>query len=188
MTCGRHARSHVCERRKQVELLKGAIVLTAQERPEGLGGGFREDLFKKLVSADAVFGRLPYQILTRPLQLTGWKRMECNRLIRFRDVTSKTFDSIRRRCLVIRFRSRFVDPEAEILKHARAASAGVFPRQMDLKDFLKSGPGVLAGLRIQHGFEKAPPLHESLPNRSPCQSVLTSQLALSSCVSGRFFL
>lgn len=51
--------------RKQVEVLKGAVVLTAQERPEGLGKAFREDLFKKLASADGIFGRMPYQILTK---------------------------------------------------------------------------------------------------------------------------
>lgn len=137
-----------------MELLKGAIVMTAQERPEGLAGGFREDLFKKMISADAVFGRLPYQILTKPLQLIGWKRMECNRLIRFRDVTWKTFDSIRRRCLIIRIRSKFVDPESPLLNDPEASATGLFPRQLDLKDFLGSGPGIAAGLRIQHGFEK----------------------------------
>ncbi|MCP4189708.1 MAG: hypothetical protein GY768_03680, partial [Planctomycetaceae bacterium] len=46
------------EMRKQVELLKGAIVLTAQEWPEGMTRGFREDLFKKMASADLIFGRL----------------------------------------------------------------------------------------------------------------------------------
>ena len=51
--------------RKQVELLKGAVVLTGQERPEGLRRGFREDLFKNMASADGIFGRLPYQVLTR---------------------------------------------------------------------------------------------------------------------------
>ena len=51
--------------RKQVELLKGAFVFTAQERPEGLRRGFREDLFKKLASADGIFGRLPYAMVTK---------------------------------------------------------------------------------------------------------------------------
>ncbi|MCP4189322.1 MAG: hypothetical protein GY768_01705, partial [Planctomycetaceae bacterium] len=64
------------EMRKQVELLKGAIVLTAQERPEGMTRGFREDLFKKMASADLIFGRLPYQTLTKTICLVGWKRME----------------------------------------------------------------------------------------------------------------
>ena len=53
------------EMRKQVELLQGAIVLTAQERPEGVRQAFREDLFKKFASADGIFGRMPYQILTK---------------------------------------------------------------------------------------------------------------------------
>lgn len=56
------------ELRKQVELLVGAVVYTAQERPEGVNRGFREDLFKKWASADGIFGRLPYQIQTRATQ------------------------------------------------------------------------------------------------------------------------
>ena len=63
-----------------MELLKGGVVLTGQERPEGMSKGFREDLFKKTASADGIFGRLPYQILTRTIRLRGWKRMELNRL------------------------------------------------------------------------------------------------------------
>jgi hypothetical protein len=44
-------------RRKQVELLKGVVVLKAQECQKVLSGGYREDLFRELVSADAVFRR-----------------------------------------------------------------------------------------------------------------------------------
>lgn len=51
--------------RKTVELLKGACVFTAQERPEGLSKGMREDLFKKMATGEGIFGRLPYQILTQ---------------------------------------------------------------------------------------------------------------------------
>ena len=74
------------EMRKQVEFLRGALVLTAQERPEGMRKGFREDLFKKMASADGIFGRLPYQILTRAIKLVGWKRMEMNRIMLFTGV------------------------------------------------------------------------------------------------------
>ncbi len=85
------------EMRKQVGLLKGVIVLTAQERPEGMTRGFREDLFKKMASADLIFGRLPYQILTKKICLVGWKRMELNRLIRFIGVREHEFNPIYRR-------------------------------------------------------------------------------------------
>lgn len=53
------------ELRKQIELLKGALVFTAHERPEGIGRGFCEGLFRKRASADGMLGRLPYQITTR---------------------------------------------------------------------------------------------------------------------------
>lgn len=53
------------EMRKTVELLKGACVFTAQERPEGLSKGMREDLFKKMATGEGIFGRLPYQIVTK---------------------------------------------------------------------------------------------------------------------------
>ena len=46
------------EMRKQVELLRGACVLTAQERPEGMRKGFREDLFKKMASKEQQILRL----------------------------------------------------------------------------------------------------------------------------------
>ena len=67
------------EMRKQVEMLIGAIALTAQEKPEGLKKLFREDLFKKLATADGIFGRLPYSILTKMICLVGCKRMELNK-------------------------------------------------------------------------------------------------------------
>ena len=88
------------EMRKQVELLKGAIVLTAQERPEATARGFREDLFKKMASADAIFGRLPYQVLTKAIAFVGWKCMEVNKLVRFSGVRESCFNSVFRRCLL----------------------------------------------------------------------------------------
>lgn len=60
--------------RKQVEALRGTLVFTAQERPEGLGKGFREDIFKKWASGDGIFGRMPYAVVTRVVTLLGWKR------------------------------------------------------------------------------------------------------------------
>ena len=68
---------------KPVELLRGAIVLTGQERPEGMSKKFREDLFNKCDAGDGIFGRLPYQALTKVINLAGRKRMETNRLPTF---------------------------------------------------------------------------------------------------------
>ena len=98
----------------------GALVLTAQERPEGMSRGFREDLFKKMASADAIFGRLPHQMLTKAIHLVGWKRMELNRLVRFLGVRESCFNSVYRRCLLIKMQARFFDKKflAEHVKDA----------------------------------------------------------------------
>lgn len=154
------------ELRKQIELLKGAVVFTAQERPEGIGRGVREDLFKNWVSADGIFGRLPYQIATKVISLVGWKRMELNRLIKFQGIDESNFHSIFRRCRLIRSKARFV--EAAALKDIPdPANAGFFLRQPDLKEFLQSGPAVAAGLRIQHSFETA-------HSRNDCELLISS--------------
>ncbi|MCP4190228.1 MAG: hypothetical protein GY768_06340, partial [Planctomycetaceae bacterium] len=127
--------------------------------------GFREDLFKKMASADLIFGRLPYPILTKTICLVGWKRMELNRLIRFIGVREHEFNAIYRRSLLIKMHARFVDPDFIEKRLPNAATYGVFPRQNDLKPFLRSGPGILAGLRLQHGFER---LHD----RDACRTLL----------------
>ena len=142
------------EMRKTVESLKGTIVLTAQEKPEGLRKSFREDLFKKLASADGIFGRLPYQILTKVIYLIGWKRMELNKLITFDGVTEGAFHAIYRRSLLIKIFARFVDAEYIRRVLPDAEKYGIFPRAPDLKPFMQSGPAIAAGLQRQLGFER----------------------------------
>lgn len=79
--------------------------------------------------------------------------MELNKLIRFYGVDEANFNSIFRRCLVIRVEGRFVD-ETWFEKNLKGdESYGIFPRQHDLKHFLQSGPAIAAGLRLQHAFE-----------------------------------
>ena len=89
------------------------------------------------------------------MELTGWKRFETNRVIRFAGVTEDTFHSIFRRSLVIEYKARFYT-EQHVLEHhssiAAAAALGVFPRDPTLKDFLKSGPCVVASLRLLLGW------------------------------------
>ncbi|CAK0791818.1 unnamed protein product [Prorocentrum cordatum] len=142
------------EMRKTVESLKGTIVLTAQEKPEGLRKSFREDLFKKLASADGIFGRLPYQILTKVIYLVGWKRMELNKLITFDGVSEGAFHAIYRRSLLIKVWARFVDAEYIRRVLPDAEKYGIFPRAPDLKPFMQSGPAIAAGLQRQLGFER----------------------------------
>ncbi len=93
-----------------------------------------------MASADLIFGSLPYQILTKTICLVGWKRMELNRLIRFVGVREQEFNAIYRRSLLIKVHARFVDPDFLKREMPDAALYGVFPRQNDLKPFLRSGP------------------------------------------------
>ena len=44
---------------------------------------FREDLFKKTMSGDGMAGRKPYGLVTRMVETVGWKRLECNKLMKF---------------------------------------------------------------------------------------------------------
>ena len=141
------------EMRKQIEVICDAIAWTACERPEGMSKAFRDDLFKKLASADAVFGRLPYQIITRVIHMVGWKRMELNRLIKFAHVSEATFQSIFRRCLLIKIKARFVDAQYIADKLPDASKYGLFVRDPDMKEFLGGSQAIAAGLILQHAFE-----------------------------------
>ena len=60
--------------RKVLELLVGGIIFTGQERPVGTRQDIREDLWKKFTSGDKLSGRMPYGILTKMLEISGWKR------------------------------------------------------------------------------------------------------------------
>jgi hypothetical protein len=71
----------------------------------------REDLFKKTMSGDGVAGRKPYGIMTRMLQIIGWKRIELNRLLRFSSVSESNFPSIMRRSFVWKPKARFLDAD-----------------------------------------------------------------------------
>jgi hypothetical protein len=106
------------ELRKQVEQLFGCIILTAQEAPE-TNRKLREDLYKKTLSADGIAGRKPYGIVTRMLELVGWKRMEANRLMSFSGVRESNFQSILRRSFVWKPKARFLN---EVLGRALPGS------------------------------------------------------------------
>ena len=91
--------------------------------------------------------------------------MELNRMIGFSGVTEAQFHSIFRRSLIIRVQGRFVEAEA-FNQIGNAKKFGVFPRAADLKQFLRSGPAVVAGLRMQLSFEKQ-------HSRDACQKLIT---------------
>ena len=140
------------ELRKQVEQFASCIILTAQEAPE-TSKRMREDLYKKTMSGDGIAGRRPYGYVTRMIELSGWKRMEVNRLMPFKGVNESNFPSILRRSFVWKPRARFANPEFLRKFYPDAHLNGVFPKDSALKDFLVSGPAVASSLQLQFGFE-----------------------------------
>ena len=140
------------ELRKQLEMFSSAWILTAQEKPDS-HRKFREDLYKKLVSADDLAARKPYGYVTRMLRVIGWKRVETNDLLEFKNVSEESFNSIFRRSLVWKAKALFVEEEYIRQRYPDAAEDGIFPKDPTLKAFLESGPAILASLRHQLGFE-----------------------------------
>ena len=141
------------EMRKQAESLIGKLILTLQEAVENASKGMRQDLYKKLGSADAIAARLPYAIITRMIEIHGWTRFELNRLLRFLRVTEETFPSIFRRSWCCALHGSFLSEDA-VARIPDAELKGVFVRDPTLKEFLKSGPCVATTWRILHGFRK----------------------------------
>ena len=140
------------EMRKQIANMEGCVILTAQEAPE-TNRKLREDLYKKTMSADGIAGRKPYGMVTRMLELVGWKRLEANRMLEFAGVTEHNFNSIYRRSLVWKPKARFLDGDYLAANYPDHAKDGIFAKDPRLKNLLVSGPLVAAGLRDQHGFE-----------------------------------
>jgi len=141
---------------EQAEQLRGARVVTVQDLPEAMTQKLRVDIFEKLAAAEGVFTRLSCAPETNRACIAGLKRMELSSPLRFPHVNERCFDNVFRRSAFIRMKSTFIDRERydrEIKSAADGSRDGIFAREADLGDFLKSGPGVLAGLIAQHGFE-----------------------------------
>ena len=85
------------EMRKQADQLFGCAVVTGQGTVQGSSRRMREDIFKKHISGDPIPARLPYAIITKQIELVGWKRLELNSPVVFQGVTSGSFDSMFRR-------------------------------------------------------------------------------------------
>ena len=142
------------ELRKVIETLAGGMLFTGQERPTGTKNCMREDLLKKFATAEGIAGRLPYAILTKLIKLIGWKRIELNKLFKFADIDDSNFESIVRRCAVIKIKARFFD--ATYLKRYFKTDSheqyGIFARDPDAGAFMTGDPGVAAGIIIQESF------------------------------------
>ena len=112
---------------KQGELLVGKLVVTGQE-------GMREDLCKKRISADPIAARLPASILTRLVELRGWKKLELNKLVRFNGVAADSLASMFRRTLVIIMRARFLTQQVrEMRKHQNASVGSGLTRNVEIR-------------------------------------------------------
>lgn len=105
------------------------------------------------MSAEGISGRKPYGLRTRMIETRGWKRLEANRMFEFQQVSPKDFNAILRRSFVWRAAARFEDPRAVAGGYDDMWRDGVFPKDPDLKQFLVSGPAILASLQIQNAFE-----------------------------------
>ena len=152
------------ELRKQLESFAHCFIVTAQETPE-THRSFKEDLYKKMVSADDLAGRKPYGYITRMLRVTGWKRIETNRLMTFKNIEEGNFNSIMRRSLVWRPKPLFVDDEWLQAHYPDSHLDGIFAKDIGLREFLESGPAIAVSLRNQHGFE-------AVHNRDKCRALI----------------
>ena len=95
----------------------------------------RQHIYKKHATADPLAARLPYGLVTRQLELIGWKRLEMNRVLRFEGVSEEIFESIFRRGWVCVFVATFLDEE--VYKCVEdPESKGVFKKDPTLKTFL----------------------------------------------------
>ena len=140
------------ELRKQIEQWAGCFILTGQESPDS-SKRVRDDLFKKTVTGDPLAGRRPYGYVTVMMELIGWTRLECNKIIKFWSVSERNFYAVLRRSFCWEPKARFFDRTYLEERYPDAALDGIFPSDPTLKDKLRSGPCVAAALRLQHGFE-----------------------------------
>ena len=141
------------ELRKQAESMVSRLVVTGQEAVEGNKQGMRQDLYKKHLSADPIACRLPYAVVTKLVELIGWKRFELNNLMRFVGVDETSFVSIFRRSLVVEYKGRFTTAAKieRIGGAAKAAKVGIFEMKNDLKDFLKGKCAAQLLFKLVHG-------------------------------------
>ena len=111
---------------------------------------FEKIFSKKVISGDPVASRLPYGIITRLIEIIGWKRLELNKLVRFAGVSKASIDSILRRTWVCVFKARFLTP-AQLSGETDPRSKGLFLKDPGLNEFVKSGVVVPAMWRILQG-------------------------------------
>ena len=114
---------------------------------------FQQDLYKKFMSADDLAGRKPYGFVTKMMRVTGFKRIETNKIMTFRNVMEANFNSIYRRCLVWNPKPIFLESTSFGEGYPDPSADGIFQKDPSLRGFFESGPAIAAALEQQHGFE-----------------------------------
>ena len=97
---------------------------------------------------------MPYGILTNTHNIIGRKRLECNKLIEFQDITEDNFESIIRRFAVAQIQARFFEKAQLSGVDLDPDTRGVFCRDPELDSFYTSGLACAGGLKIQAAFEE----------------------------------
>ena len=151
--------------RKQASNLIGKLVVTGQEAVQGSSWQMREDIYKEHISADKVPERLPYAIQTTLVELPGWKRFELNTVVRCAGVTEGSMPSMLRRTFVVVYKAKFMDADYLKKSFPNHEAQGVFPRDPNLKDFLKSAPACITSRTRLWGYS-------SQYSAADCQQVL----------------
>ena len=153
---------------KNIELLASGYIFTCQESPEG-AKPIREDLLKKVITAEGIAGRLPYSVITRMFKLLGWKRFETNKMPKFSGVTPGSLQSLLRRCCVFEVKSRFLDKDHHEMFPPSIENVGIFKRDPQAMELLVSSPGILAGLRMLS-------IHEMSHDKLACRKQVSSYI------------
>ena len=117
------------------------IIFTGQERPTGVKQSLREDLLKKFLTGEGISARLPYAIVTKLIEVSGWKRVELNKMFRFFEITEDNVESIVRRFAVIKIAAKFYEKAFLTSVLPNHEEFGIFARESDAKAFLMSTLG-----------------------------------------------
>ena len=141
------------ELRKQIESFARCFIITGQEAPES-SKKLHTDLYKKTMSADGIMGRKPYGYTTRMFSVTGWKRLEVNRIMAFLGVTLENFNSMLRRGFIWKPMARFVHKQF-LKNYPDHEKDGIFESDPTLSKFLATSQASIAGLRLQWAFEES---------------------------------
>ena len=125
-----------------MEHIIGYRLLTAQEGTEGGCANLRnlrQDLYKKICSADPISRRLPYAKSSKMVSLRGMLRFELNQPLTFNNVRGEQWGSIYRRSLVVKMKAKFTPlSEYDAIRSVDKEDMGSSPSATRLSRFSKA--------------------------------------------------